>query len=427
LPKLLHDDFLYLLIQICVTLVIARGFGELFKNFRQPAVVGEIIGGVLLGPSVFKNISPSLFHELFFSHPNATTSMDGIYSISLVMLLFISGMEIELPLIWKNGRSATYISIIGMVIPLSIGFGSGWFFYTFFDGTPGGDKLVFALFLGTALSITALPVIAKILFDLNLLNSRIGSLIITCAMLNDFVGWNLFSIVLGMMPHTSRHIATMSVWQTVLFTVLFAVLTLTLFKFFLNRILRFINSQFKGPGGSVTVAMAFCFIAAIFTEYIGMHAVFGAFIMGIAFGDSLYFPGRSKDIIHQFVLNIFAPLFFVSIGLNVDFVKYFDPGIVAAVLLIAFITKVLGGYIGGRLGKLSTSESLAVGFGINARGAMEIVLGLVALQAGLISEKIFVALTIMAIITSLTSGNFIRYFLNKHNALINSRNSKNIN
>jgi Kef-type K+ transport system membrane component KefB len=159
-----------------------------------------------------------------------------------------------------------------------------------------------------------------------------------------------------------------------------------------------------------------CFMAAIFTEYIGIHAVFGAFLIGIAFGDSINFSGRSKDIIHQFVANIFAPLFFVSIGLKVDFIKNFDLEIVLIILLVSFIAKVLGGYIGGRLGKLDKWESLAVGFGINARGAMEIILGVIAVQAGLISEKIFVALTIMAIVTSLTSGNLIRYFLNRHSA-----------
>jgi len=413
MPRLIHDDFLYLLILLCVTLVVSRLFGELFKKFKQPAVVGEILGGVLLGPSVFKNISPSLFHDLFLSHPNATMSMDGIFSVALVMLLFITGMEIELPLIWRNGRAALFISLIGMVIPLAIGFGSGWFFYHFFSNGPEDQKTVFALFLGTALSITALPVIAKILFDMNLLNSKIGSLIIACAMLNDFVGWNLFSIVLSMMPNTNRHIPMLSIWQTALLTIGFAILVLTVVKFFINKSLKFATAQFKGPGGSVTIAMAMCFLGAIFTEFVGIHAVFGAFLMGIAFGDSINFQGRSKDIIHQFVANIFAPLFFVSIGLKVDFVAHFHLGIVLVVLLISFVAKIAGGYIGGRLGLLSNRESLAVGFGINARGAMEIVLGLVALQAGLISDEIFVALTIMAIVTSLTSGNFIRYFLGK--------------
>jgi Kef-type K+ transport system membrane component KefB len=413
-PKLLPDDSFYLLIQICITLVVARGFGELFKKFRQPAVVGEILGGVLLGPSVFKYISPDLFNELYFSHPNATISMDGVFSISVVLLLFISGMEIELPLIWKNGRTATFISIIGMIIPLAIGFGTGWFFYDFFNSGLPGDKLVFSLFLGTALSITALPVIAKILFDLNLLNSKIGSLIITCAMMDDFVGWNLFSIVLGMMPHTIVHAAPLQIWQTALFTIIFAIFTLTFIKYLINRILRFINKKFTGPGGAVTIAMAMCFLGGMFTEYIGIHAVFGAFLMGIAFGDSINFSERSREIIHQFVANIFAPLFFVSIGLKIDFIKYFDLKIILIILLISFVSKILGGYIGGRLGKLSRWESLAVGFGINARGAMGIFLGLIALQSGLISEKIFEALTIMSIVTSLTSGNFIRYFLKRH-------------
>jgi Kef-type K+ transport system membrane component KefB len=143
--------------------------------------------------------------------------------------------------------------------------------------------------------------------------------------------------------------------------------------------------------------------------------------MGIAFGESIHFAGKSKEIIHQFVANIFAPLFFISIGLKVDFIGNFDLKIVLIILVISFITKILGGYLGGRLGGLRTNESLAIGFGINARGAMEIMLGLIALQAHLIDEKIFVALTLMAIITSITSGYFIKYFLKRDGIAFNSQ------
>jgi Kef-type K+ transport system membrane component KefB len=421
MASLAHTDLLYLLSQLCIALVFARVFGEIFRRLRQPTVVGEIIGGILLGPTVMGHLFPSTFQELFLSHPNATMSMDGIYFISVVMLLFISGMEIELPMVWKNGKTATIISFTGMIIPLGIGFATGWFGYSFLSGGAEENKLVFSLFMGTAFAITALPVIAKILFDLNLLNSKIGSLIISCAMLTDFVGWNLFSVVLSMMPNTQHHFGQFTLWQTALITILFAIFVLTIFKFLLNRLIGFVNKRFNGPGGSVSIAMALCFAAAIFTEYIGIHAVFGAFLMGIAFGESIHFAGKSKEIIHQFVANIFAPLFFISIGLKVDFIGNFDLKIVLIILVISFITKILGGYLGGRLGGLRTNESLAIGFGINARGAMEIMLGLIALQAHLIDEKIFVALTLMAIITSITSGYFIKYFLKRDGIAFNSQ------
>jgi Kef-type K+ transport system membrane component KefB len=416
MARLAHSDVLFLLMQLILMLVTARTFGELAKKLRQPAVVGEIIGGILLGPSVFGSIFPDYFHTLFMAHPSASIAMDGIFSISVVMLLFISGMEIELPLIWRNGKSALTISFLGMIIPLVLGYLAGWYGFSFFpqvgDIANVNDRGVFALFLGTALSITALPVIAKILLDLNLLNSKVGSLIIACAMLNDFAGWILFAIVLGMLPNVGPHL-DLGISSVVVLTVLFAVFILTVFRFMLDKGFSFLNRKRSGPGASMTIAMLMCFAGAVFTEAIGIHAIFGAFLMGIAFGDSSHFSERSKEIIHQFVSNIFAPLFFVSIGLRVNFIANFDIWVILLVLGVAFISKLAGGIIGGKFGGLRYNESLAIGFGINARGAMEIILGLIALQAGLIHEKIFVALTVMAIVTSLTSGYFVRLFVKR--------------
>lgn len=413
MAKLAHSDVLYFLIQLSMMLIFSRFFGSIFRSLKQPAVVGEIFGGILLGPSVFAKILPGYYHELFLSHPNASIAMDGIFSISLIMLLFISGMEVELPLIWRNGKSALLISFTGMLVPLAIGYATGWYLYKYFGMADPDYRLTFSLFLGTALSITALPVIAKILLDINLLKSKIGSLIITCAMMNDFVGWILFSVVLGMLPGSETKIAQPSILITVLLTLAFTIFVLTVVKFVFNKILYYISKKITGPGGTLSIAMAMCFIGAVSTEAIGVHAVFGAFLMGMAFGDSMRFSEGSKNIIYQFVANIFAPLFFISIGLKVDFIRSFDMGIISVILAVAFISKIFGGYIGGRLGGLSNHESWAIGFGINARGAMEIILGLIALQFGLISENIFVALTIMAIITSITSGNLIKFFLNK--------------
>ncbi len=411
MQRLAHSDVLFLLLQLALMLFFARAFGELAKRLKQPAVVGEILGGIMLGPSVFAVLMPEWYNELFIVHPHSSIAMDGIFNISLVMLLFISGMEIELPLIWRNGRTALFISFIGFIIPLALGTALGWYgnesiFHGFRD-----SRLAFSLFLGTALSITALPVIAKILLDLNLLNSKIGSLIIACAMMNDFVGWILFAIVLNLMPGMRPASGTMEVWQTVLLTLAFAIVTLTVIKLAIDRGLSALNQKFAGTGSNMTIAMMMCFAGAIFTEYIGIHAIFGAFIMGIAFGESVHFSERSKEIIHQFVTNIFAPLFFVSVGLKVDFIGNFDLLITLIVIGVAFISKIAGGYLGGKAGGLTQRESLAIGFGINARGAMEIILATIALQAGLINEPIFVALTIMAILTSITSGHFIRLFV----------------
>jgi Kef-type K+ transport system membrane component KefB len=213
------------------------------------------------------------------------------------------------------------------------------------------------------------------------------------------------------MPNAAHAESHLALWQIVALTLAFAIFILTIFKFVLDKFLMWITRRIVGPGGAMTIAIVMCFVGAIITEFIGIHPVFGAFLMGVAFGESTHFSERSKEVIHQFVTNIFAPLFFVSVGLKVDFIKNFDLGITLAVIGVAFISKITGGYLGGKAGGLSHKESMAIGFGINARGAMEIILATVALQAGLINEPIFVALTLMAIFTSITSGHFIRLFV----------------
>ncbi|HXC04670.1 MAG TPA: cation:proton antiporter, partial [Bacteroidia bacterium] len=172
-----------------------------------------------------------------------------------------------------------------------------------------------------------------------------------------------------------------------------------------------IQTKLSWPGGVLSICLGFCFLGATFTEYIGLHAILGAFIMGIAFGDSVHLHEKAREIIHQFVMNVFAPLFFVSLGLKVNFIQNFDPLLVLIVLFLAVFCKLLGASLGAYMGGFSRRKSIAVGFGLNARGAMEIILGTLALNAGLIDEKMFVALVVMALVTSIMSGPLMMYFL----------------
>jgi Kef-type K+ transport system membrane component KefB len=186
---------------------------------------------------------------------------------------------------------------------------------------------------------------------------------------------------------------------------------LTVGRIFINKSLPWANKNLSWPGGVLALSLSLAFLGAAFTEKIGIHAIFGAFIVGIAIGDSVHFTEKARDIIHQFITNIFAPLFFVSIGFKVNFIANFDLSLVVIITFLAVFTKLLGVGLGALWGGLTLRESLAVGFGMNARGAMEIVLGLLALQAGLINEQLFVALVVMAVITSIMAGPMLQYFL----------------
>ena len=322
------------------------------------------------------------------------------------MLLFVAGMELNLSLIRQQGKAALSTSVLSLIIPLGLGFVTAYYGYEYY-GRNSTDKVAFSLFMGTAMAISALPVIARTLIDLNLFKTKIGSIIITAAMFNDLIGWVLFSMIMGMLKGSANH----SVLLTLLYTIAYAILMLTVVRILINKSLPWAEKNFTWPGGFLSLSLGLAFLGAAFTEFIGLHAIFGAFIIGITIGDSVHVTEKMKDIVNQFVTNIFAPLFFISIGFKVNFLDHFNLQITIIILVLAFIGKIFGGYFGAKIGGLGNKESLAIGFGMNARGAMEIILATLALQANLIGEEVFVAIVIMAVITSIVAGPMMNWLL----------------
>lgn len=407
MSKLAHSEMITLILSIGIMLLMARFLGELARKFKMPLVVGEIFAGIILGPSILGSYYPALNQSLFPLQGNVPIALNGITSISVIMLLFVAGMEVELAIIRKQGATALKTSFLGLVIPMILGFyvahnHAEWFA----DGQQ--QNLVFSLFFGTAMSISALPVIARTLMDLKLFKTKIGMIIIASAMVDDVIGWLMFSVVLALMKTGAGSYAVL---YTLGFTLMYAAIVLTVGKKLIDKSLPWAQKNFSWPGGVLSIALGLSFIGAAFTEYIGIHAIFGAFIMGIAFGDSVHMNEKTREIINQFVTNVFAPLFFVSVGLKINFIINFDLNLVLLVLALAIVTKLLGAGLGALWGKLTWRESVAVGFGMNARGAMEIILALLALEAKLITEPLFVAIVIMAIITSVMSGPFMQWML----------------
>ena len=409
MAKLSHYELIHLMIQLSVMLAFGRIMAEVARKFKQPAVVGEIIAGLILGPTILGTFSPDSFELLFPKTGASAIVLDGFTKVAVVMLLFIAGLEVDLHIVFQQGKQAISSSFFGLIIPFFLGFIIPYSFPSFFGDTGTSDHLLFALFMGTAMAISALPVIVRIMMDLKLFKTKIGMLVVASAMVDDVIGWMIFSIILGMIGKGGQ----MAVGYTLLLTVGFTTFMLTIGRGLLNRMLPWVNKKLAWPGGLLSLSLSLCFLGAAFTEYIGIHAVFGAFIIGIALGDSEHMSERAKEIVHQFINNIFAPLFFVAIGLKVNFLVNFDPWLTLVIIVIAFAGKIIGSGLGTRLGGFTWRESLAAGFGMNARGAMEIILGIVALENGLINEKVFVSLVIMALITSMTSGPLMRWMLKK--------------
>ncbi|HAI76188.1 MAG TPA: hypothetical protein DCM08_08060 [Microscillaceae bacterium] len=413
MQSLSHHEIIILLLQVSTMLLIGRILAEIVKKFNQPAVVGELLAGILLGPTLFGHYFPELFQTLFPAKGASPLVLHGLTSIAVILLLFIAGLEVELSLIFNQSRRALMTSFMGIVIPFLLGF----FATSFFPATFTQNNLLFNLFLGTALSISALPVIARTLMDLGLFKSKLGMLIIASAMMDDFLGWMFFSVILALM-NSNSNVATLVF--TVMATLSFTFLMLSIGRKLLDKALPYVNNSLSFPGGILAFTITLGFLGAAFTESIGIHAIFGSFIVAVALGDSVHMSSKTKETIHDFVTNIFATLFFVSIGLKVDFIHNFNLQLVLIIMLLSYFGKIIGCGLGAYWGGFSWRKALAVGFGMNARGAMEIILATLALQAGLIDKPIFVALVVMALVTSMTSGYLIKLILPREQEFNNS-------
>lgn len=404
MSSLSHSDVTVFFLAIAVLLGAARVLGEVAQRLRQPAVVGELLAGVILGPTVFGLLMPGAQGWLFPSEGPVAVAMSGVTTVAIALFLLVAGMEIDLSSVWRQGRSVLLVGAMGMAAPFVIGavpagLAPQWF------GAGDVSATIFAAFFGTAMAITALPVIAKILMDLKLFQAGFAVTIISAAILNDLIGWIGFAFILSLIGVGD---AQFSAFTTAGLTFGFTIFMLTIGRWAVNRALPWVQANTQWPSGVLAFALTLAMLSAAFTEWIGVHAIFGAFLLGIALGDSPHLRRRTRSTIEQFVGSVFAPIFFASIGLKADFAAHFDLGLVIAVLVIASAGKIFGCWFAARLAGFRSREAWAVGFGMNARGAMEIVLGLLALEAGVISERLFVALVVMALVTSMAAGVLIQ-------------------
>lgn len=388
-------------------LLVAKLLGEIAKKLGQPAILGEILAGVLLGKTVLGSIAPHWYESLFPATGNAYVGLSMLITVSVALLLLVAGLEVDLTSVVRQGKATVMVSIAGMLVPFAMGLGLAYAAPNILGRGEGADMLPFALFVGIAMSITALPVIAKILLDLNMSKSDLGMLIMSSAMVNDLVGWIGFAIVLAMIAGGSSGVGT-----TILLTFAFVIGMLTVFRWLSNRCLPIIQAHTTWPGGVLSFVLISAMLCSAVTEAIGIHAIFGAFIAGVAIGDSRHLRQRTRETIHEFITNIFAPLFFASIGLRVSFVEHFDLTQTLIVLVIAIAGKVIGCYFGAKWSGIEKRQSWAIGFGMAARGAMEVILAELARSAGLIDDELFVAIVIMALVTSLISGPMMQRLLN---------------
>ena len=403
-----QSEITSIMLSLGVLLASARLLGELAKYFRQPSVVGEIFAGIILGPTILGALAPDL---MSFLVPTTGTGpfMSGFFTVAVSLFLLVAGMEVDLTSAFRQGKTAIVVSVMGICVPFALGFGGVWLFPSVMGGPPNVDANIYALFVATALSISALPVIAKTLMDMGVYRTDIGMIVIAAAMLNDLVGWLIFAMIIRLTNVSVTE--SFSIVNTALLTGGFVVFMLTIGRALLDKALPTLNRSTSWPGGVMGFTVALAFIGAAFTEWIGIHAVFGAFMVGVALGDSSHLRQKTKQTIEQFVSSIFAPLFFASIGLKINFTQNFDLALVTLVLALAVLGKVSGCAAGAAMTGFKWRDAAAIGFGMNSRGAMEMIFAAMALQYGIIDNHMFVALVVMAIVTSMISGPAMRIAL----------------
>ncbi len=397
--------------ELMLLMVVGRLLGEAMLRFKQPAVMGQLIAGLLLGPSVLGAIAPGLQHALFPAAAEQKAMIDAVAQFGILMLLLLTGMETDLKLVRATGRAALSASLAGIVLPFLCGVGLGlalpdWML-------PDPDKrLITALFLGTALSIASVKIVATVIREMNFMRRTVGQVILASAIIDDTIGWMITAVIFSLA--LQGHIDAWSVARSVLGTLLFMGLSLTLGRRVVFFIIRWVNDTFVSDFAVITAILLIMGVMATITDLIGVHTVLGAFVAGILVGE---FPILTKHIDEQLrglIIAFFMPVFFGTAGLSADLTILKDPALLAltvGLILIASLGKFSGAFVGGKLGGLSPRESLALGAGMNARGSTEVIVATIGLSMGALSANLFTMIVAMAIITTMAMPPTLRWAL----------------
>jgi Kef-type K+ transport system membrane component KefB len=396
---------LVFLLQIGLLLLLAFLLGRLAIRIGMPAIVGELCAGVLFGPSVFARVAPDLSGWLLPSDPAQFHLLDAVGQVGVLLLIGITGVHMDLGLVRRRGVTAARISIAGVAVPLGLGVGVGFLLPGSLLGDPS-HRGTFALFLGVAMGVSAIPVIAKTLMELRLLHRNIGQLTLSAVMVDDIVGWLLLSIVSAMATSGVRGSDVARSVGYLALVVLAAWLARPLVRAVLHRVARV---QDNGP--TIAVVTILVILGAAATQAMGLEAVFGAFVAGIMISSCGALDQARLASLRVTVLSVLAPLFFATAGLRMNLSALGDPKVLLTglvVLAAAIIGKFVGAYGGARLSRLDHWEALALGAGMNARGVIEVIIAMVGLRLGVLTPAMYTIIVLVAIVTSLMAPPLLR-------------------
>ncbi|MEV4706167.1 cation:proton antiporter [Actinoplanes sp. NPDC049316] len=383
-----------LLLALVVIVVVARAFGLLARRLGQPAVIGEILGGILLGPTLFGG---ALTRAVFPAEIRPTLAT--VANVGVVLFMFLVGRELDRDLLRGQGRIAASVSLSAIALPFALGAVLAWYLL---GNHPAGNRLAFVLFLGTAMSITAFPVLARILTDKGLLRTPIGGLALACASVDDVLAWTLLAVVAALAGAGSVP------WQ-VLLVVPFALVLLLAVRPLLARAARRVTRAGRAVriAGPLAVG-AGLWASAYATELMGLHLIFGAFLFGavVPRGDGPLLSERVVTWMRTACAVLLLPVFFVVAGIKVNLSSLDGRliGELALILLVAIGGKCVGAYTGARLNGIRARHSAVLAILMNTRGLTELIVLTVGLQLGVLDTGMYSLMVVMALVTTAMAG-----------------------
>lgn len=403
LTSMIHnvqDPLAILLAQIIMIILVARLFGWFFKKIGQPSVIGEIIAGIALGPSLLGMYFPEFFQALFPA--NSLENLKFLSQIGLILFMFVIGMELDIKVLKNRAKEAVVISHASIVIPFALGIGLAYFVYNRF--APEGVKfLSFSLFMGIAMSITAFPVLARIVQERGMHKTKLGAIAITCAAADDITAWCLLAVVIAIVKagtfESSMYIISLAA--------LYVVLMIYLVKPFLKRIGELYGTKDSLSKPVVAIFFLLLIISSYCTELIGIHALFGAFMMGAIMPDVPKFRTVFISKVEDVSVILLLPLFFVFTGLRTEIGLINEPylwKVTGFIILVAVIGKFLGSALAAKFVGQSWRNSLVIGALMNTRGLMELIVLNIGLALGVLTTEVFTMMVIMALVTTFMTG-----------------------
>ena len=397
-----------LVAEIVLLLLVGRGLGEFMQRLGQPAVIGQLLAGLILGPSLFGWVWPHAHDLIFPKSPEQKSLIAGISTMGVMMLLLLTGMETDLKLVRRVGGPAVIVTAAGVAVPFVCGFALGELLPASILAEPG-RRVVAALFLGTALSISSIKIVAMVVREMNFMRRNLGQIIVASAIMEDTVGWVIVSLTLGIAAAHGIELGSLA--ATVIGTALFLAFSYTIGRRLVFWLIRWVNDTFVSEYAVITAILAVMCVMALITQAIGVNTVLGAFVAGVLVGESPILSQHIEDQLRGFITAFMMPIFFGMSGLSADLTILGDPrlaALTAGLVAIASLGKFGGALGGGLLSGLSGRESFALGCAMNARGSTEVIVASIGLAMGALTQNLYTMIVTMAVLTTMAMPPMLR-------------------